>query len=132
MPKKRDINKVKAVAKIYANNGMNMSQALRTVGDNLEPKAMTVKATRWRNSIEIQEELKAELAKFDPAIANDIYCIANYIEIANDSKNKVSDRIQALNGLAKVIGASKDGNTTNITFDITSLKTKPIDVKSIS
>ena len=134
MPKRRDINKVKAVSKVYANNGLNMSQALRTVGDTLEPKAMTVKASRWRNSIEIQEELKAELSKFDKTVANDIFCIANLIEIVNDSSSKTSDKVNALNVLAKVIGASKEGQVNNnITFDISSLKTIPntIDVKSI-
>ena len=134
MPKRRDINKVKAVSKVYANNGLNMSQALRTVGDTLEPKAMTVKASRWRNSIEIQEELKAELSKFDKTVANDIFCIANLIEIVNDSNSKTSDKVNALNVLAKVIGASKEGQqTVNIGFNIQDLKTIPniIDVKSI-
>jgi hypothetical protein len=127
MPKKRDINKVKAVAKIYANNGMNMMDALRKTGDNLEPVALGVKACRWRNSIEIQEELKAELSKFDKSIANDIYCIANLIEIINDKENKPSDKVNALNVLAKVIGASKEGQVqNNITFDISSLRTIPV------
>jgi hypothetical protein len=135
MPKRRDINKVKAVSKIYANNGMNMSKALRTVGDTLEPKAMTVKASRWRNSIEIQEELKTELAKFDKTVANDIFCIANLIEIINDSNSKTSDKVNALNVLAKVIGASNEGATqVNIYTDLLSdYKPRPdvVDVKSI-
>jgi len=133
MGKPRDKNKVKQVVKIYANNGMNMMDALRKTGDNLEPKALSVKATRWRNSIEIQEELKKELAKFDKSIANDIYCIANLVEIVNDNQVKTSDKVNTLNVLAKVIGASKEGQVQNtIVFADYMKQLEAIDVKNMA
>jgi hypothetical protein len=132
MPKKRDINKVKAVSKVYMNNGLNMAEALKEVEGNKDYKhdnSINVKASRWKMSPEIQAQIRTELALFDEKIANKTYCIINLVEIINDKTTKTSDRVNAVNTLAKLIGYAEQGNTTNITFDITSLKTIP--VKSI-
>jgi len=132
MGKKRDINKVKAVAKEYLNNGMNMTKALKAVNDTgCTQGSLYVKAHQWRLSPEIQAEIKAELALFDEKIADKVYCIANLFDIINTKDTKPADRINAVNVLAKLIGYTEQGNTTNITFDLSALKTQLNTVKSI-
>jgi hypothetical protein len=133
MPKKKDKNKVKQVAKVYINNGMDMTKALKAVGDtNLTEGSLYNKSSRWRNSIEIQAELKNELSKFDKSIANDIFCIANLIEVINAKDTKTSDKVNALNVLAKVIGASKEGQQqTNIIFNDYMKDLQSVSVKSM-
>ena len=128
MPKRRDINKVKAVSKAYLNNGMDMTNALKSVGDtNLTEGSLYNKASRWRHSIELQEELKATIAQFKPDLINDIYCIMNYVEVINAKDTKTSDKVNALNGLSKVLNIARDGQQiVNIGFNIQDLKTIPV------
>ena len=130
MPKKRDINKVKAVAKIYMNNGMDMTKALKEVEANnttyKDPTSIHVKAHYWRISPEIQAQIKSELALFDEKIADRVYCIANLVDIINNKDTKASDRIQAINTIAKLIGYAEQGTQVNIGFNIQDLKTIPV------
>jgi phage terminase small subunit len=134
MPKKRDINKVKAVSKEYLNNGLDMSKALKDTGDKLTGTALSVKAHRWRWCPEIQAEIKAELALFDEKIVDRVYCLANLYEIVNDKMVKTSDRVNAINTLGKLIGIASEGQQVNVSFNLHDLKTKlqSIPVKSTS
>ena len=131
MPKRRDINKVKAVAKIYMNNGMDMTKALKEVEANniqyKDPTSIHVKAHYWRIAPEIQAQIKAELALFDEKIADRVYCIANLVDIINNKDTKASDRIQAINTIAKLIGyADNVAGSVNVQFNINDLKTIPV------
>ena len=95
MPKRRDKTKVKIVAQAYLNNGLDMSKALKEAGDPNTGNTLWNKASRWRMSDDIQNEIKAGLAQFDKTIANEAYCIFNLVNIINAKETKT--RAHALN-----------------------------------
>jgi hypothetical protein len=135
MPKRRDKNKVKLVAKAYIQNGADMVEALKYVeGDKTYDHAnsIAVKASRWRFCPEMQAALKKELALFDKGIVNDIYVLANLYEIINDKMTKQSDRVNALSLVAKVLNIGRDQlPVTNIVFADVLKDLKTVNIKSI-
>jgi len=105
MPKRRDKNKVKQVAREYIKNGLNMTQALKTVENNkpyIHKNSINVKASRWRLDEELQAEIKREVAKWDKNLISREYIELELYRIINDNIAKHSDRVSALALLAKM------------------------------
>ena len=128
MPKRRDINKVKAFAKTYIDNNMDSNKAMAQISPQLGSNALNVKKSRWLSSPDVISEITAYITSLNitPAISKDIIR-ARLIKIITDVDSKDSDAIQAGSVLGRLEGVSNEqGNTTNITFDISSLKTIPV------
>jgi len=111
MPKRRDKNKIKQVAKIYTRNGLNMEQALKEVENGKEykhPDYRRVKAYRWRIDEELQAEIRKEIAKFDKTLIDERYVLSCLYGIINDTESKASDKVNALSLMSKILALTKD------------------------
>ena len=132
MPKRRDINKVKAVAKTYLNNGFNLPEALKdnNNGKELSGNGYNSQASDWRKDNGFKAIIEQELAKFPKGVINDVFCISELFDIIKGNTSKPSDKVNAIATLARILKlGNEQGNTTNITFDISKLP--PLPVKSI-
>ena len=125
MPKKRDINKVKAFAKTYIDNNLDSTKAMREISPNLEPNALHVKKNRWMSSIEVINEITAYIASLNitPNISKDLIR-ARLIKILTDTDSKDSDAIQAGSVLGRLEGVSNEGGMQVNIIDLKDLKTQ--------
>ena len=120
--KKRDKRKVKKVFKEYIGNGFNMGNALKTIENDKyigREKYLSVKATRWRNSKELEDIVREELKDFNKDIYDESFVIYELVKIVKDSKSKQGDRNNALSILSKCLNLSTDTkiNLLNVVGD---------------
>jgi len=130
---KRDINKVKQIAKKYVRNGLNLSQAVKEQYPIREGVSLAVQTHRIRYSQEFIEEAKREIAKFDKSLVSPDYVVLKLYELIEDNTIKASDKVNALGLCSKILGMAKEtGNTNNLAiFGDVLGELKAVSVKSM-
>ena len=131
---KRDRNKVKAIAKVYIRNGMDLKQAVETIEGKktYSDNYLNVKVNRLKYSPEYIEAVKREIATFDKSLVNENFVLVNLYELISDKNIKASDKVNALNLCSKILQMTREGQqTTNIIVPNLANDLASINVKSM-
>jgi hypothetical protein len=119
LPKRRDKNIVKQVAKNYIKKKFVMTEALRPFNKHLTKDGLWVKASRWKTCKQMKEAIEELLGGFKEKdikldeILGQLYRVA----FGSDKEYKGSDRIRALELLGKYKSAFKDEKIQNIVIN---------------
>ena len=111
---KRDQRQVEKFAKEYIANGFNGKTAMAEISPELNPKALSLKKSRWIHSPEVINEIdrQIQLLGITPEKIRSIIR-ARLLKILIEDISKDSDAIQGASMLAKLEGLLKDDTNSN-------------------
>jgi hypothetical protein len=117
MPKRRNKDKVKQVAKIYVRNGFNMQEALKIVeNDDYKGRELVLnnKAYEWRVGKDVVPVIEREIQKFDKSLISPEFVMGKLYDLINDDKVKNADKVACLALCSKIIGLTRDSQINTI------------------
>jgi hypothetical protein len=117
MPKRRNKDKVKQVAKIYVRNGFNMQEALKIVeNDDYKGRELVLnnKAYEWRVGKDVVPVIEREIQKFDKSLISPEFVMGKLYDLINDDKVKNADKVACLALCSKIIGLTRDAQINTI------------------
>ena len=117
--KKKDKLRIKLTAREYIRNKGNLPMALKVTNNmkELAGNGYTVQASRWKNDPLFMEQVRKELERFDKSVISDVFVLSELFDIVKDNTAKNSDKVNALGLVAKMIGATREGQQqVNVVF----------------